>query len=202
MEIHGIHGILQIVNDERHQSFLLQLEAQQLSRLILNLLDLSKGDEGKLAVKRRDVDLEALVGAVLDDFKAAAEARRLGLSMSVTRKHARLDEDLLRRILANLIENALRHAPPGTAVSVRAAPHAAGVEFQIVDAGQGVAPELRDRIFDPFMQIAGSELRPSRSGRGLGLAFCKVAVEAHGGKIWVADASPGAAFNLVIPDEG
>ena len=68
------------------------------------------------------------------------------------------------------------------------------------DFGPGVTPELRDRVFDPYVQLEpGADHAQLRTGRGLGLTFCKVAVEAHGGVIWVEDAQPGAAFCLSLP---
>ena len=59
---------------------------------------------------------------------------------------------------------------------------------------------MRERIFDPFVQLESEERRPTRTGRGLGLTFCKLAVEAHGGQIWIEDANPGAIFVVRIPD--
>jgi signal transduction histidine kinase len=105
------------------------------------------------------------------------------------------DPDLLRRVLENLVDNAIRHAPPESSVRVSSIDHGATVELRITDAGPGVPPQLRERMFDRFVQ--GSA--PARGGRGLGLAFCKLAVEAHGGTIWIEDASPGAVFCVQLP---
>jgi signal transduction histidine kinase len=71
------------------------------------------------------------------------------------------------------------------------------VELRVMDSGAGVAPEMREKIFERFVQVEGGKV--SRSGHGLGLAFCKLAVEAHGGKIWVEDAQPGAQFVIRLP---
>ena len=70
----------------------------------------------------------------------------------------------------------------------------------MADAGTGVPLAMRETIFDPFVQLEGKGLPSSRSGRGLGLTFCRLAVEAHGGRIWIEDANPGAVFVLRIPD--
>jgi signal transduction histidine kinase len=72
------------------------------------------------------------------------------------------------------------------------------VELRVSDSGPGIAPEMREQIFDRFVQL-GSERMVSRAGRGLGLSFCRLAVEAHGGRIWVADAAPGTAFHIRLP---
>jgi two-component system, sensor histidine kinase and response regulator len=84
-------------------------------------------------------------------------------------------------------------------VRVSSAAREGATEIRIADAGSGVPEDMRERIFDPFVQIQGNA-RVTRSGRGLGLTFCRLAVEAHGGRIWVEDASPGAVFCLRLPN--
>lgn len=103
----------------------------------------------------------------------------------------------MHRVLANLIENAIRHAPGGSTVRVSAQAVAGGAELRVTDAGRGVPELLRDQVFERFVS-AGAEA--TLTNRGLGLAFCKVAVEAHGGRIWIEDAAPGAAFCIRIAD--
>jgi signal transduction histidine kinase len=169
--------------------------------MIMNLLDISKGDEGKLAPKRTDVDVAALVGGLVEDLSATAQARGVRLESKVERDTARLDEDLFRRVIMNLLDNAIRHAPADSVVSVTVTGRSGSLDVRVADAGSGVPAELRERVFDPFTQLEGAERSTTRTGRGLGLSFCKVAVEAHGGKIWVEDAAPGAAFCLSIPAE-
>jgi signal transduction histidine kinase len=103
----------------------------------------------------------------------------------------------MHRVLANLIENAIRHAPGGSTVRVSAQAVAGGAELRVTDGGRGVPELLRDQVFERFVS-AGAEA--TLTNRGLGLAFCKVAVEAHGGRIWIEDAAPGAAFCIRIAD--
>jgi signal transduction histidine kinase len=122
------------------------------------------------------------------------------LSCSETSVSTRGDQDLLRRILENLVENAIRHAPPNTEVQLSCATAGEGVELRVTDAGAGIAPEMREKIFERFVQVDNGDRIVSRAGRGLGLTFCKLAVEAHGGRIWVQDADPGAAFCVRLPD--
>ena len=172
--------------------------ANQLSRMILNLLDVAKGDEGKLAPRRTDVDLATLVEDVLAEMSVLAAAYTVGLGRTIKVDRVHSDEDLLRRTLANLVENAIRYAPPQTTVSVSAARVDAGVEIRVADQGAGIPPELRERVFDPFVQGDPAEHPSSRTSRGLGLTFCKLAVEAHGGTIRVEDGAPGAVFCLTL----
>ncbi|HVU01132.1 MAG TPA: hybrid sensor histidine kinase/response regulator [Polyangiaceae bacterium] len=183
----------------RASALQIRSEARQLSRLILNLLDLSKGDEGKLVAKRTTVDPCALVTAVAADLELSATARRVRIETRCKAKPCSVDPDLLQRTLANLTENAIRHAPASSVVTVGATSTDAGIDFTIADQGTGVPEAMRERIFDPFVQIERVDGRDSRTGRGLGLAFCRLAVEAHGGRIWVEDGKPGAVFRVRLP---
>jgi two-component system sensor histidine kinase/response regulator len=183
----------------REQARQIRTEAQQLNRMILNLLDLSKADEGKLAAKVSSVDVGAIVASVFDELQVGAQSRDVTLRSDVRVDLVDADADLLRRMLANLIENAIRHAPRGTTVGVTVLQKDQAVEFHVADAGSGVPAELRDKVFDPFVQLESGDRTLSIGGRGLGLAFCKTAVQAHGGLIWIEDAAPGAVFCVRLP---
>jgi two-component system sensor histidine kinase/response regulator len=174
--------------------------ARQLNRMILNLLDISKADEGKLAVKRSDLELRALVAAIASEMAGVAVDRSVTLECGVEVDRVVADEDLLHRTLGNLVENAIRHAPRDTAVRILASRGEGAFEIRVSDAGTGVPFAMRESIFDPFVQLEGEGLPSSRRGRGLGLTFCRLAVEAHGGRIWIEDANPGAVFVVRIPD--
>jgi two-component system sensor histidine kinase/response regulator len=174
--------------------------ARQLNRMILNLLDISKADEGKLTAKRIDVDLGALIEAIAGEMRLVAGERGVTIELGVEVDRMMADEDLIHRTLGNLVENALRHAPRGTAVRILAVRRDGAIELRVADAGTGVPLAMRESIFDPFVQLEGKGLPSSRTGRGLGLTFCRLAVEAHGGRIWIEDANPGAIFVLRIPD--
>ncbi|WP_104987719.1 hybrid sensor histidine kinase/response regulator [Sorangium cellulosum] len=176
-------------------------QARSLLRLIYNLLDISKSEEGHLAPERARVDLRALVLEVLAALEIAASTQGLALKEAVEVPGVLADPDLLRRAIENLVENAIHHAPAGTAVTVSAARAGAAVEVRVADAGPGVPAEMHARIFDRFVQLGGGEQAAHRAGRGLGLTFCKMAVEAHGGRIWVEDNAPGAVFCMRFPDD-
>jgi signal transduction histidine kinase len=186
-------------DDQREAAKHIRADARRLGRMILNLLDLSKADEGKLVPKPSPFEARAFVDGVLSDLEVAAHARHVRLRSSVEAAQLRADEDLMRRTLANLVENALRHSPEGSTVTVSVAAAGDEVELRVADAGSGVPPELRERIFDPFLQVESERQGTHSGGRGLGLTFCKLAVEAHGGRIWVEDASPGAVFFVRLP---
>ncbi len=169
-------------------------ETRALLRMLLNLLDLSRGDEGRLLPAYEDIDLAAHVAMVLEELQIAAAANRVALSADIAvARPLRADPSLLTRVLANLVENALRHSPEGGMVSVRACVEHDGLVVRVADTGAGVPEDLRRRVFDRFESSGGIR------NRGLGLAFCKLAVEAHGGTIWIEDAAPGAVFCMRLP---
>jgi two-component system, sensor histidine kinase and response regulator len=173
--------------------------ARSLTRMVLNLLDISKSEEGKLSARLSDVDAAALVSEVLEELKLRAEGTGVRLHANVDLRRFRSDSDLLRRVLENLVENAIRHAPAGSEVQLRAGVVDGEAEFRVTDMGAGIAPEQREKIFEPFVQLEHGERLVTRAGRGLGLSFCRLAVTALGGRIWVEDACPGAVFCVRLP---
>ncbi|MFO0660096.1 MAG: hybrid sensor histidine kinase/response regulator [Polyangiaceae bacterium] len=184
--------------EARESAMHIRVEARHLHRMILNLLDLSKADEGQLNPRRTDVAIKPLLDDVFSELTINASARNITLEAKIEAVLTHADEDLLRRTLTNLIENALRYAPEKSAVKVVARAVSTGVEFRVADAGKGIPADLREHVFSPFVQLESRE-QPTRSSRGLGLTFCKLAVEAHGGDIWIEDAAPGAIFCVRIP---
>jgi two-component system, sensor histidine kinase and response regulator len=173
-------------------------QARALSRMITDLLDISRADEGRLVPAVDAIDVAALVRGVLDELDVRASQAGVRIAASITAPTIRADRDLIARVLANLIDNAIRYAPEETEVRVTVRPEAGGVELRVADAGPGVPQDLREVVFERFR--SGSDI-VDRSNRGLGLAFCKLAVEAHGGRIWIEDASPGTVFCVKLADD-
>jgi signal transduction histidine kinase len=186
--------------EARESAAQIRIAAKRLGRMILNLLDLSKGDEGKLTPKRVSIEVASLFRKVAAEIEVAARERDVRLDVETAVERVDADEDLLQRTLVNLLENAVRHAPKGTVVRLDCRRADAATEIRVADAGQGIPSSMRAQIFDPFVQLEDGALPASRSGRGLGLAFCRLAVEAHDGRIWIEDADPGAVFAVSIPD--
>jgi signal transduction histidine kinase len=171
-------------------------------RLITNLLDISKSEEGQLVPHKTSTDWRALVKEVLEEFGSRAQARGIRMEGAVTLERICVDADLFRRVLENLVENALRHAPPESVVRIDDRKLAGEIEIRVADRGSGVPSDQRERIFERFVQSEGATQSASPSSRGLGLTYCKSAVEAHGGRIWVEDGDPGAVFCMRLPDDG
>lgn len=180
----------------------IRADARNLIRLILNLLDIAKSEEGQLVAHRVEFDFPEMVADVLDAMQINARANGVELVSKVTLgpPSVRADQDLLRRLLENLIDNAIRHTPEGGSVTVTAARHGGELELGVSDTGSGIAPEMRDRIFEKYVQVEQRSGAVTRSGRGLGLAFCKLVAEAHGGRIAVDPSPVGAHFRVRLPD--
>lgn len=180
--------------------------ARQLSRLILNLLDVAKSAEGRLVAARAPTDVSALIDAALHEAQVEAQARDVKLAYDAVSLSAPIDRDLIQRTLANLLENAIRHSPTGGRVSVALQPDADAFTLTVRDDGPGVPEHMREKIFDRFVQVDEAPVSTSRQGRGLGLTFCKLAVEAHGGTIRVdrrVDTDGrGAVFVARVPFAG
>lgn len=175
-------------------------EARMQLRLILSLLDIAKSEEGRLVPTRARVDLDALFAEVVGALEVRAADASVTLATTVEVHEVDADPDLLLRVLENLVENAIRHSPEGSVVRLSSSRDATGVVLRVEDAGPGIPVEARERVFERFVQLASDDGGVTRTGRGLGLTFCKLAAEAHGGRIWVDDAEPGAAFCVLLPE--
>lgn len=179
--------------------------AQSMHRMVMNLLDISRSESGALVPKQTHFDLAELLEQVCRGMqRRAKEARKELLFQDIEgARDVHADQDIVRRVLENLVENAIHYTPANTTISVNVSFHEAWVAISVEDQGPGVPLDMRDRIFEKFVQIdppAGEDASAHASGRGLGLAFCKLAMQAHGGRIWIEDRLPrGAAFCLQLP---
>jgi two-component system sensor histidine kinase/response regulator len=176
----------------------IRADSEALLRMIMNLLDISKADEGRLVPARQPIVLAGLIAEIAAGMSARARTNEVEIVADSAPQLLHGDPDLVRRVLENLVDNAIRHAPAESRVRITSVDHGTTVELRVADGGPGVPPALRERVFDRFVQGDA----PSRGSRGLGLAFCKLAVEAHGGAIWIEDANPGAVFCVRFPAAG
>jgi signal transduction histidine kinase len=111
------------------------------------------------------------------------------------------DREILRRVLENLLDNSQKYAPTGGTIAVSARVVERGcVELSVTDDGPGIPPAHRERVFEKYFRVEEQAAAHARTSRGLGLTFCRVAVEAHGGRIRVEDGRPGGArFVITLP---
>lgn len=199
----GVQGEL---NDRQRQSIDAAMwSARRLLGLINDLLDISKMEDGSMVLERTPIRAEKLAGDAVRQVEVLAKMGRRNLSSDVGEglPAVEADQEKLLRALVNLLDNAIKFTPPGGAVGllVRLAAGGDGMLFQVSDTGEGIPKEYFGRIFEKFGQV---ETRASghRMSTGLGLTFCKMVAEAHGGKIEVAsELGQGSIFSMTVPLE-
>jgi two-component system sensor histidine kinase/response regulator len=172
----------------------------ELLRMVNALLDVYKMEEGRLEADPRLTRVDDLVKKSIAQITAEARARGVALECATGDARAYVDETLLVRVFTNLLANSVKHTPSGGKAIVEASTTPDGwVTVRVTDTGPGIPAADGDNIFDRFYQTAGGR---SRGGTGLGLAFCKLAVELHGGTIRVVNAGePGAIIEMRLPAE-
>ncbi len=176
----------------------IDIAATRLSRLVSNLLDLSRLEAGVMQPDKQWYDLREVVATAVDHARAApGEPRTIEVDLPPDLPLVRLDFTHIEDVILNLVENALRHSPPGTPIQITARRQNGEAVVLVTNEGPPIPPEFAERIFDRFYMLPGS-----RGATGLGLAICKGLVEAHGGRIWVErPGEPGARFAFLLPLE-
>lgn len=172
--------------------------AASLHRMVIDLVDIQTADDGHLEPDLEPADLRTLME------RATTGSSRLGFDLRVYTSglpEVVADADLLRRVMANLVDNCVKYGPEGGRIWVdgHVAPDGSA-SLSVRDEGPGVPEDLRDAIFERYTRLERDTGRRLAGSRGLGLRFCKVAIEAHGGRIWVEDNIPrGACFRVELP---
>ncbi len=183
-------------NDDQKKVMLetVNADADRVTRLLSELLDVSRIDAGRLEMRKQVVDLEKAIRKSVSGFVASGEpVGRFVVDVGGELPEMWLDPDKVAQVINNLVENALRHGA-GT-VTLRLAPHGTGAEVSVSDEGDGVPPETVAQVFTRFWR-GGNR----RGGTGLGLYIVKGLVEAHGGTIEVGRSpSGGAEFRFLLP---
>ncbi|MBN1963578.1 MAG: GAF domain-containing protein [Anaerolineae bacterium] len=179
---------------------------RKLLNLVDSLLDIAKMESGKITLEAQAVDLNAIAGNVIMEMDSLARELDVNLAFEVPYDLPllNLDAEQVERVLLNLVDNALKFTPADGTIRVAAYPpgrrgaSAGFVRVEVSDTGPGIPDEYKERLFDRFVQVEGTSGR--RRGTGLGLTFCRLAVESHGGEIWVEDnAEGGAVFAFTLP---
>ena len=175
-------------------------ETDRLNRLVGNILDLARIRAGALSPVRSDSSLEETLEAVVARMRPRIDLVTVDLTISDDMPDVPVDGVQMDQVLTNLLENAARYAPAGSTVRVSAQVFGDRAQVRVVDQGPGVPEDDRERVFEAFYR---GERSPEMPGSGLGLAIANAIVTAHGGRIWIDDASPGGtAVVFEIPIEG
>jgi len=179
----------------RRLASLIDGQADRLAGLVQNLLDMSRIQAGVLQPRRTVASLADLVATVLSDAAPALRDRSISVDLPEDLPPIDADLVLIGRVLTNLVENAVRYSPKDSPITIRAAVTAPQtIEVCVTDRGPGVRPERRIEVFEVFAR------RADDAGAGLGLSIAKTFIEAHGERIWAADAPGGGArFCFTLP---
>lgn len=172
--------------------------ALNMSRLLEDLLDVTKAEAGGLVIEAAATDVGSILSTTVDEFRLQAAERGIELSADTPEDLPRARADALRvaQVLSNLAANALKFTPKGGAVRLSASAADGEIIVSVADTGIGIAPENVAHVFDRFWQAK----RASRASAGLGLAIAKSIVEAHGGRIWVESTEGrGTTFQFTLP---
>ncbi len=204
----GIVGYLDLLHaetaeslSEEHRDFLLRAKAAatELTVRINTVLDVNRLEEGAMPLNLVTVDIVELARKAIASLGGQSLDRHILLEPPKSAVQARCDRDLIERVFANLLHNAVKFSPEHSTVRVAIEPGESVVRVAVRDEGPGVPPEYRSAVFEKFKQVEAWK-EGQRRGTGLGLAFCKLAVEAHGGSIGVdCPASGGSIFWFHIP---
>jgi signal transduction histidine kinase len=176
-------------------------KAQELLRLIDDLLEVARIEETSIALDLEALNPSSLVAEIMSDWALRLQQERAAtvIEVAVDAPTFWADRSLLKRVFGNLIQNSLVHSSRAVELRVFARTDPHGVLFTVADNGPGIPPQYHEVIFHKFERVKTPNVPRVRSS-GLGLAFCRLVVEAHGGRIWVQSSEgAGSAFHILLP---
>ena len=177
---------------------IIEQQTARLSRIVDDMFTLARADSGSYPVRHLPMYLDEVVDEIVRASRILADGKRVGIALTTVHSASFTgDEELVRRLVANLLDNAVRHAPPGTMVDVTVEEVADGYTVSVSDRGPGIAPEYQPHIFERFNR--GDAARAADGGAGLGLALARWIARLHGGDVSLARSSPeGTTFSAFV----
>lgn len=201
-----IAGYIELVRDVASRKFTpaelnfvekAEQSSLSLQRMITSLLDVSRLENGQMPLQRQQHDLGAILRAAVDPVVPLLGNRRFVQSMPETPITVTCDAQLIQRVMENLLNNAVKFTPPEGEIRLQLTPQAPGARVMLTDTGTGIPEQYHSTIFEKFAQV---DSRRFRHSTGLGLAFCRLAIEAHGGRIGVeSQPGKGSTFWFELP---
>jgi len=188
-------------DEETRQQFLgvIEEETDRLTRLISDLLDMSRIESGRMELKKRDFDLVKLAEIVVGKMESQSARHELVLIPECESAKVHADPDKIEQVLVNLLDNAIKYSPQGGEVEVNIGRHRHMIRCSVTDHGVGIPAEHLPHIFEKFHRVDNRSTREVY-GTGLGLYVSKSIVEAHGGNIWVeSEPGKGSTFHFTLP---
>ena len=205
MALHAGLQLLQRQSDEERKAVIharMEVQAHHLSRLIEDLLDVARIDQGKISLQQERVSLQSIVDSAIDTSRPRIEAASHELTVSLPPGPVWLNGDFTRlsQVISNLLANAAKYTPREGRILLSVKIEQDQIRIDVADNGIGVSADLKDRIFELFAQSKGPDDR-SRDGLGIGLALVKQLVELHDGTIDLASDGPGlgSCFTVRLP---
>ncbi|UCF27428.1 MAG: GAF domain-containing protein [Chloroflexota bacterium] len=178
-----------------------QRSSRRMLAMVESILEISRMESGKIELTPSLVDINQLLEHSISEFLVLAQEFDVTISNNSPEglPLVEIDKNMIHRVLNNLIDNALKYSPQNGEVTINSRiSDQELLEVAVSDAGPGIPDDYKNRIFERFVQIPGSGSR--KRGSGLGLTYCRLAVEAHGGEIWVEDApGGGSVFTFTLP---
>jgi two-component system OmpR family sensor kinase len=179
------------------------LEAHRLDRIVRDLLDLARYENGVGSLDMRVFAIERVFDAVARRHEREAHERHIAFVIHVDPSSDQIvgDPDRIEQVIENLVANALRHTPPGGTIELDAASVGDGWGLAVIDTGQGIAREHLPHVFDRFYKVDASRMAGAGGGSGLGLSIAKAIVQRHGGTIAVTSRPGRTEFSIVLPQQ-
>ena len=172
-------------------------EAQRMSSLVNNILDMARLDAGAIELNKQWYPLEEIIGAVLTRLQKRLTDRLVTVKLPPGIPMIFVDAVMIEQVLINLLENALRYTPEGSSLEIMAEASSFAVEISVADQGPGIPKGIENQLFEKFYRVRHEA---AQSGVGLGLAICRAIIEAHGGSIQAQNRpTGGAVFSFIIP---
>ncbi len=176
--------------------------SEKLLNLVNDILDINKMEAGKLKLSVHPVDINQMLEENADAVRVLTEleGQYLYLDLSTSLPEVICERRLISRVVGNLLSNAIKHTPDGGSITISSRVQDDDhIAISVADTGYGIPVEYREHLFEKFSQAKGEEQR----GTGLGLTFCRMTVEAHGGEIWVeSEVNKGSTFTFTLPIKG
>ncbi len=175
---------------------------KRVMEMIDDLLNVGKFEAGELRPTLAPVYLPTLLAEKEEDYRSQVqrEEKMLTIHAPADLPTVMADAELIGRVIDHLVSNAIKYTEPNGRIEIRVEPQAHALCVRVCDDGQGIPPAYHTRIFDKFVRVPDGSGGPLRKGTGLGLAFCRLAVEAHQGRIWVESApGHGSTFSFTLP---
>lgn len=198
------NALRQSPNSELYMQILSRAKSsgERMKSLIEQILDTARLETGRFHLTPEPVQIKDLFQEKVTLFAPQADAENIQLMTDVpqTFPTVPMDKELISRVLDNLISNALKYTNPSGHITLKAVPNGQYAIIQVSDDGTGMDAEAAGKVFEKFYQIKDENGKPLRQGTGLGLTFCKLAVEAHHGRIWAeSNIGEGSTFSFALP---